>query len=557
MDHRGKEYETIFHLIYLGVLSVFGILLLVTGTIIGNSIITRCILLAMMLIVWGIHFLQIGSANQRIYFYTITATLFMMYYGSKPASLTDMPLVLCIMMIILSAQADIGLIYLISISYPLMILHHIFITGYISLDMNKASLSRIIFGAIGVIVAIVISRFFSRSNENSKRDKLEMMDEIEIQRKKTQDLLSNVSHELRTPIGAITGVSEILLNEDLDDDVEAKVLDINHAGNRIYHQVNSILDFAELATNKMVLNEHTYLLRSLVERCVDELNENPNPRGVKCIANIQDHMPQYLEGDDQKIYRVVCLLLENAHKFTNSGSVTLSIGFRKESYGGNLNIEVRDTGLGMSDKLVKRLFHGVYKEDSESTRMTSGLGIGFTIAREMTRIMHGFITVESVEGSGSCIRVSVPQKVPAKMPEPVKTNVLQSDSYQNLRVLIIDDEQLNLKVVRGMLRTFGIQAKIAESGSEGLALCELEDYDLILLDYMMPEMDGEETLHRIRAARNGYYKNTPIVALTANAASDARKMFLEMGFDEFVSKPVEIKTLKEMLEQMVGGQSYE
>lgn len=559
MKQKGKEFEISFHLIYLCVLTILGLVMLWVETGAGRPIVIRILCLLVLILIWVAHCTQIGTASQRVYFYTITATLFLMYYGSHRASITDMPLVLCLILIVLSLQEDMGLIYLISISYPLMILHHIFITQYLSENMTKLVLSRLVLGVVCVGLSVFISHFFIRANENKRQELLKMQKEIESSRNQTKNLLANVSHELRTPITAINGMTEILLQRQLDESLMGQIDDIHQSGQRIQSQINGILDYAELNTGTMVLNEQVYNVRELVDRCAYALYANRDGKNLAVSVDVDSAIPTFLYGDGEKIVRAMHQLIDNAYKFTNYGSIRLRVFSRREDYGINLIFEVSDTGVGMSKELIHRLFEGAYKEDADSARLTSGLGIGFTIAHELTRAMNGFIYVKSRVGNGTDIRVTIPQKpavIEAKKPiEPVKEE--QTTAPGNTRILVIDDERLNLKVVRGMLETVGYQVKIAEGGSEGLALCELEDFDFIFLDYMMPGMDGEETLRRIRSVRNGFYQQVPIVALTANAASSARVQLLELGFDEFVEKPVEIERLKRVVEELTGGNKNE
>lgn len=568
MNKWSKENETLFHLIYLGILTVFGVMLSIVGTMAGGEDIFVCIEVVIILLAWITHIVQIGSPIQRIYFYTLAAALFIMYYGSHIDSLTDMPLVLCLMLIILSFQEDMGLIYLISISYPLMILHHIFVTGYVRLDMDWIVLSRIVLGVVCVLIAVFMARFFIRSNERKRREKRELEEGLLQSRKDNENLLANVSHELRTPINAINGISDILLREELNPVTRNQVSDIHAAGHRIYRQVTSILDYSEIMTNNLRVNAQDYSIKELMDVCMENLLENGNPKKLNIVTEISDELPEYLHGDQEKIYRVIILLLENAYKFTNSGSIELYFGGRHELYGMNFSIDIYDTGVGMSQGLVERLFEGAFKADANSTRVTSGLGIGFTVANELAQVMDGFITVESEEGEGTHVHITIPQKYASAdvTAESKEISHISAFEYQveqegiafpNLRVLIVDDEPLNIKVVRGILRTFQIEAKYAETGSEAVALCELEDYDLIFMDYMMPEMDGEEAMYRIRSVRSGYYQKTPIVALTANAASGARQMFLDMGFDEFLPKPVDLSAMERLLKKITGGEKHE
>ncbi|MBQ1681051.1 MAG: HAMP domain-containing histidine kinase, partial [Agathobacter sp.] len=388
MKQKGKEFEISFHLIYLCVLTILGLVMLWVETGAGRPIAIRILCLLVLILIWVAHCTQIGTASQRVYFYTITVTLFLMYYGSHRASITDMPLVLCLILIVLSLQEDMGLIYLISISYPLMILHHIFITQYLSENMTKLVLSRLVLGVVCVGLSVFISHFFIRANENKRQELLKMQKEIENSRNQTKNLLANVSHELRTPITAINGMTEILLQRQLDESLMGQIDDIHQSGQKIQSQINGILDYAELNTGTMVLNEQVYNVRELVDRCAYALYANRDDKNLAVSVDVDSSIPAFLYGDGEKIVRAMHQLIVNAYKFTNYGSIRLRVFCRREDYGINLIFEVSDTGVGMSKELIHRLFEGAYKEDADSARLTSGLGIGFTIAHELTRAMN-------------------------------------------------------------------------------------------------------------------------------------------------------------------------
>ncbi len=558
-ERKNKEINNLFHLVYLGVLTIFGLLLAVVGMIAGGEEIMVVLLVVISIMMWIAHFAQIASPAQRIYFYTIIATCFLMIYGSHQDSITDMPLVLCLLIIVLSVYEEIGLIYLIAISYPLMILHHVFVSRYINLSMDWIVLSRVILGVICVGVAVLLSRLFMYNRNATRMERDQLTAELAMSRKENENLLANVSHELRTPINAIHGMAELMLNGNLDSEMKRQMKDIHLASHRIYRQVSSILDYAEIATGKLKVSPHEYEVRLVVEHCVSDITNECNPKDLWFDIDIDEHVPNVLLGDEEKIIRVLMALLENAFKFTESGGVQLYVTCRsEEKYGVNLNVDIYDTGVGMSEEVINNLFRGAYKADSGSSQKTGGLGIGFMIASELIYAMNGFITVDSELGKGTHVHITLPQLVGEDIArEAEETEEKIKELYQSMRVLVVDDEPMNLKVVRGILRSLGVEAKIAEGGMEGLALCELEDFDLIFMDYMMPEMDGEEAMYRIRSARNGYYNRTPIVALTANAASGARQMFLDMGFDEFMAKPVDASSMERMLRKIAGGEYHE
>lgn len=490
------------------------------------------------------------------------------------------------------------------------------------------------------------------------------------------DFLSNVSHEIRTPVNTICGMSELALREHELDKIREEVYDIRDAGQNLMSLVSDILDFSQLQQGKINIEEEAYNITSTINDIINMAMAKKGERPVELIVNCDSSIPSGLLGDEKKIRRVIMNLVNNAIKFTNEGGIIINISTRKEEYGINLCITVRDTGIGMAEESMEKLFESFSQVDTRRTRKKGGVGLGLAISRALVLKMGGTITARSHLGKGSVFRVVIPQKVLDEKPIALVENreiinvvayfnmedfdmMAIRDEYTNLivnlvhqlrvrchvcrnlaelkrrcedntfshifisleeyqedekyfddiarkakviividrqrekylsnkdlirlykpfyilpvvsilngskgseggrqmvrhgkiiapdaHVLVVDDNRMNIRVIEGLLNEYKIKVTYATSGHEALDLIENMSYDFVFMDHMMPEMDGVETLHRIRNKVGHYYRTVPIIALTANAAPGNREMFLEEGFDDFLAKPVEVSVLERVL----------
>lgn len=679
------EFQTMFHMMFVTVISILGILLMMMISLSGwkHWQIWCPVIAAAILICWAVHFFQVGSASARVRFYTILVLCGVLYYGGNAVALTDVPIVICLFIILLSIGQDMKLIYLITCAYPVLLVWHIWGTGYIGAGMDMLIFARIALGVICLVCAVFISRFFGRQQrwEREKRERLEKeLDDVKIG---SERLLVNVSHELRTPINAVNGMSEIILQRELEKGLREEVEAIQNAGRRLYRQVSDILDYSELVTDMIVVSPEDYEPISVINDAISDMQWQQIKKKLDVVIDIQTDMPRLLHGDDGKLKKIIHILLDNAVKFTESGGVYLYVGKRDEDYGINLNIDIWDTGTGMNEEQLKKLFIHFYKEDSDIERKTGGLGLGLAIAHGMIAAMGGFISIQSREENGTHIHVSIPQQVvddkhsicvkkssefqiayyfnkekyvrgeigdyygrlishiqssfnfhvyqaesleelkklveqnpithvmaaeweygmdpkyfdelskkiftiivadqsfvlsesssayvlykpvylmsvinllnatvPGTFQEYTRRNGEKKLHFENVKALVVDDDHMNLMVAKGVLKTYGIEADTCLSGELAIERCSFADYQIIFMDYMMPGMNGIDAMQKIRSLRNGHYKQIPVIALTANAVSGAREMFLGEGFDEFVSKPIELTTITRVLRKMLTG----
>lgn len=374
------------------------------------------------------------------------------------------------------------------------------------------------------------------------------------------DFLANMSHEIRTPINAVMGMNEMILRECQTDEVRGYALNIQSASQNLLGIINDILDFSKIESGKMEIVEADYQLSSLINDVVNMIQLKAEQKELEFVVLVEESLPNLLYGDEGRILQVMLNLLNNAVKYTKKGSVTLNIHevLMNDSFA--LEIEVKDTGIGIKEEDMDRLFRDFERLDLNENRNVEGTGLGLAITRNLVEMMQGTLTVSSVYHEGSIFTVRIPQVV--KGNEPVgdfkrrfEEFKKQQSSYhesfvaKDARILVVDDNEMNLLVVKNLLKKTEMQVTTCQSGMDCLRLIAENHYDIVLLDHMMPVMDGIETLHRAKELKDSLCKDTPFIALTANAISGVREMYLAEGFDNYLSKPVNGKALEKMIKK--------
>ncbi|MBR4574255.1 MAG: response regulator [Lachnospiraceae bacterium] len=389
--------------------------------------------------------------------------------------------------------------------------------------------------------------------------------------------LANMSHEIRTPINAVLGMDEMILRECNDKQILEYANDIDSAGHQLLSLVNDILDFSKIESGKMELHPVEYELFSVMNDCYNMIFMRAKRKELHFSIRNNPEIPAFLFGDEVRIRQIIMNLLTNAVKYTKDGSVTLKFDYKKtDEENIDLIISVKDTGIGISEENKKYLFDSFKRIDERANRNIEGTGLGLSITKKFTEMMGGSIEVESVLYEGSTFTVTIPQKVADFSPvghfddrlnhrndklvkEEKESEAGKNDSFiaPHARILVVDDVKMNLNVVRLLLKNTQIQIDLAASGDECLKYTLLKRYDLILMDHMMPIMDGIEALHRVREQADGLNIETPVVALTANALVGAQEMYLEEGFAAYISKPVKSVDLEECLVRLLPKDKIE
>lgn len=380
--------------------------------------------------------------------------------------------------------------------------------------------------------------------------------------------LANMSHEIRTPINAVLGMDEMILRECKDKQILEYASDIDSAGHQLLSLVNDILDFSKIESGKMELHPVEYEMFSVMNDCYNMIFMRAKRKDLKFAIENDPGIPAFLYGDEVRIRQIIMNLLTNAVKYTKDGSVTLRFDFENTDEDNiNLIISVKDTGIGISEENQKYLFDSFKRLDEKSNRNIEGTGLGLSITKKFSDMMGGTIEVDSTLYEGSTFTVTIPQKIADKgtvghfderlnrRSESVSPDPNQSTGNEkqerftapHARILVVDDVKMNLNVVRLLLKNTGIQIDLASSGDECLKYTLLKRYDAILMDHMMPIMDGIEALHKVREQADGLNTETPVIALTANALVGAQEMYLSEGFVSYISKPVKGIDLEECL----------
>lgn len=393
--------------------------------------------------------------------------------------------------------------------------------------------------------------------QKAKVEAEEAKQRAEVANQAKSTFLANISHEIRTPINAVMGMNEMILRESNEADILEYARNIHSASTGLLALINDILDISKIESGKMELVQGEYSLFGLLRDCYNMIGVQMKGKQLKFTVENESLIPDRLYGDEVRIRQIIFNLLTNAYKYTSEGQVTLRVKHKMiNKLELRLVISVEDTGIGVSEENQKRLFDSFERIDEERNHNIEGTGLGLSITKNLVELMEGDIGVISTPGKGSLFYVEIPQRV--ILSEPMGnfyerySEIMETKRYRekwqakDARILVVDDVETNLIVVKNLLKNTGLQIDIARSGEECLEMAAKNVYHLILLDHMMPGMDGIETLHKLRE-QDGPNARTAVVASTANAITGAAKEYLEEGFDDYISKPATGKALEEMV----------
>nr|MCR5608922.1 response regulator [Lachnospiraceae bacterium] len=367
--------------------------------------------------------------------------------------------------------------------------------------------------------------------------------------------LANMSHEIRTPMNTVVGLCEIVLRNDLSDEVRDNIEGILSASNNLLTIINDILDFSKIESGKMDIICSNYSLSDVISDLNNMFMLKVSEKNVKLSIEVDKDVPDNLYGDDKRLRQILINLLSNAVKFTSEGQIKLTISKEMEDDKTVLIVSVSDTGMGIKEDDLSKLFESFQRVDMQKNRNIEGTGLGLVICKTLLELMGGCIWADSEYGKGSVFTFRLPQTVVDEdimcadvYDSTVKNKGLKSKKINitipDANILVVDDNEMNLKVAHGLLQPYKMNIDLVNSGKKCLQAVALKEYDLILLDHMMPEMDGIETLKNLR---NNPSFNTPVVALTANAISGASKMYIDNGFNDYLSKPIDLTLFEDIL----------
>ena len=371
--------------------------------------------------------------------------------------------------------------------------------------------------------------------------------------------LSNMSHEIRTPINAVLGMNEMILRECIDESILSYAENIQSSGKTLLFLINDILDMSKIESGKMEIVPIEYETADIIIDLWNVIYLRAHEKGLTVNFIVDNTLPRILFGDDVRIKQIVTNLLTNAVKYTSKGGIELHAGYeRTKEDGVDPIISVKDTGMGIRQEDMGKLFESFRRIDEEKNRNIEGTGLGMNIVMSLLRLMGGDIKVDSEYQKGSTFTVTIPQKIisdeaagdfEAIMSRQRSGSAGNQKSFvaPEANILVVDDNTMNLSVFKALLKRTKMNIVTADSGRKCLELVKEQSFDIIFMDHMMPEMDGIETLHEIQKLEHFPNEETPVIALTANAFAGAKESYLKEGFEDFLTKPIDANLLEQMI----------
>ena len=425
---------------------------------------------------------------------------------------------------------------------------------------------------ISVAVAIVLARVLDRLNKQEQEYKQQMLrlekqaaDEASEAKSR---FLADMSHEIRTPINAIIGMNEMIIRETDNKDILGYSQNIKQSGHNLLQLINGILDFSKIEDGKMEIVPVRYSVSSQIAYLINSISDRANSKKLEFNVSVDRNIPSELYGDDTRINQVIINLLTNAVKYTKKGSVDFTVK-ELERKDGNIKLyfEVKDTGIGIKETDMEKLFESFERLDVVKNRNIEGTGLGMTITVKLLELMDSELKVESVYGEGSTFSFDLWQKIENEEPigdyreainKPQETEAYkESFRAPDARVLVVDDTKMNLLVVENLLKKTGIKIDTALNGPDSVELAKNNAYDVILMDQRMPGMDGTEAMNEIKNLDNKLNVNTPVICLTADVVRGAKERYLQMGFNDYLTKPIDSAKLEKMLIEYLPAEKTE
>ena len=421
-----------------------------------------------------------------------------------------------------------------------------------------------------IIAAVMITTFLMLVYQSAKKDaeirKSEIMTERALAASEAKtSFLSNMSHEIRTPINAILGMNEMILRESDDSSILSYADNIRNAGTTLLGLINDILDFSKIEAGKIDIIPVDYDINSMANDLVTMIHNRADAKGLQMYLDFDPETPRYLNGDEVRIKQIITNILSNAVKYTEKGSVTFHIGFKKienEPDKVLLHISIKDTGIGIKEEDKAKLFSKFERIEEKRNRNVEGTGLGMNITQSLLELMGSSLDVASTYGVGSIFSFELVQGVVkweamGNYEASYRSNNIKRKDFcvrftaPEATILVVDDNPLNITVFKGLIKKNLVVTDTATSGDECIRYSQSKKYDAIFLDHLMPGKDGIETLKELKAQSGNPNLDTPVVCLTANALSGARDTYMDAGFDDYLTKPIDFNKLEEMLMRFI------
>ena len=662
------------HLTLLVSYTIFAAILVVESFLMGWELWALLLVAGGIATAWVLHIRHNTPANVRIWVYAVLIMGCFFFYGIHETSTFDLALVMGALIMLNTMSGKKALITLCQFTFYITMGYSLINmirngTEFDVLLITRTILHFAMVYFIGRFAKVIIDKWMEVLN--TSQNEVEQLTEAT---EHLNDFLANVSHELRTPVNAIIGLTTLCIDKSKHREIEGDLIAVRDAGRKVAEQIGDILDYSEIDRKKAVCNNEDYMLSSVLHDLVNDVKQYKS-RNVELIIDVDPSIPAVMNSDVAKIKKVLKALITNGLKYTQKGGVYVRITTVSHEYGVNLCIEVTDTGKGMTEYELEKVYDSFYQADSSRTRQGGGLGLGLAIASGFVALLGGFMTIESKPDVGTTVNVSIPQRVvdplscmsvaaPEKLclgaflhfekydhpavrdyynsmvlnivkglgiqmhrvnnaenlkllhsnvhlthlfiaegeyldnidlieelakemvvavvanedivlPRNSHVKILEKPFYcfpvvsvlnstvdskeervkklrcDGVRALVVDDESMNLVVAKSIFSRYGMKVTTVTSGQESIDICRNTVFDIIFMDHMMSGMDGVEAMKRIRTDVSGLNGSVPVIALTANAMSSAKQMFLAEGFDGFVSKPVEIIELERVLKQVL------